>query len=140
MLRRFVSGFVPAVMVVALWGMTSPAPAAVSESSTFSTVPVLISGSLETLTTRPPSSGFEYALEQSRWEMSDWEIVRLIVQCESGGDRRAVGAAGEVGWLQVHPIHQFSGDLTDPSANLDAGFEVRERQGFRAWSCWEGAE
>ena len=121
------------------------APVGRTEPPTNSTIPVLTPISILDLTavTRPPSSGFEYALEQSRWEEADWEIIRLIVQCESGGDTMAVGALGEIGLLQIHPVNlPLVGDvdLFDPLSNLNAGFEVYEEQGWRAWAhCSRGA-
>ena len=130
------------LLVVAVLGMTGTSAApAISESPSLPTIPVLTPISILDLTpTRPPENGFEYALEQSRWEKDDWEIVRLIIQCESGGDRWAVGAAGEIGLLQIHPIHGFTSDLFDPLSNLNAGFEVYEEQGFGAWTCFGGVQ
>ena len=115
------------LMLTAVWGMTGTSAApAVSESPSLPTIPVLTPISILDLTavTRPPSSGFEYALEQSRWEVSDWEIVRSIIRCESTFDRFAVGDEGEIGWMQVHPVHTApgcEGDLREASANLRCG-------------------
>ncbi len=66
--------------------------------------------------------------------------VVAVAQCESRWDVGAVGAAGEHGLLQVHPIH--AGPMA--RAGLDYGAEgdrlrwaVRmwEGSGWRPWSC-----
>ena len=133
-------------LLVAGCGMAASAQAPVGRTEpptpTSSTIPVLLPTSVEVVTippeTIPPEDEFEVALGQSRWEEADWEIIRLIVQCESGGDTMAVGALGEIGLLQIHPVNlSLVGDvdLFDPLSNLNAGFEVYEEQGWRAWSC-----
>ena len=63
-----------------------------------------------------------------------------IVSCESGGDSEVVGPAGELGRLQIHPIH-FPGMKR---LRLDPAYEpdrVRyavllwTAQGWEPWSC-----
>lgn len=140
-------GMTLVLLTVACWGMVSPttAPATtavVSESPT-QPLPALLPVDLPSLTTRPPANGFEYALEQSSWGVNDWPTIRLIVQCESGFDRFALGRAGEVGALQIHPTHQLSErfDLTTYEGSLAAAAVVHEEAGgsFAPWSCWGGA-
>lgn len=68
-----------------------------------------------------------------------------VVHCETGGtyNTRAVGAAGERGLLQVHPIHRPTiavlgmtwDDMFDPWANARFGLWLYQRQGWQPWSC-----
>lgn len=130
-----------ALLLVGTCGMVARSQAPASESdSPVPALPALLPVSLGNLTgvTRGPSDAFEFALSTSPWPVEDWETVRLIAQCESSLDPTAEGALGERGYLQVHPVHQFTTDLFDPSQNLQAGFEVYEEQGFGAWAYCSG--
>lgn len=71
---------------------------------------------------------------------------RQLVQCESGWNQWAVGAAGELGALQIHPVHKGLvarmgyrwEDMHQWEPNLRVAVEIRRTQGLRAWSCWQG--
>lgn len=80
---------------------------------------------------------------------SDWlavkhfpagEQVRAanVMWCESRGRDDVVGAAGEVGRFQIHPIHEarFAHlDLTDAEQNGIAAAELWREVGWQAWAC-----
>ena len=74
----------------------------------------------------------------------DWDCATAmrIVACETGRtfDPGAVGAAGERGWFQIHPIHwgkpQCSGNLFDPVVNTACAYSIWAAQGWWPWSCY----
>lgn len=75
------------------------------------------------------------------------EEVRAVIECESGWDTGAVGPYGELGLLQVHPIHfpRMRSLGLDP---LRAADRVRfavilwQENGLKDWessrNCWKG--
>lgn len=63
-----------------------------------------------------------------------------IVDCETGGtwNPLAVGALGERGLFQIHPIHfwRFDADrLFDPEYNTWAAYQLYREGGWTPWSC-----
>lgn len=74
-------------------------------------------------------------LEQWRWLQRhfpgrEYEMGRIAF-CESGWDVAAVGAYGERGWLQIHPIHATTFPveaLHDPEVNGQVGAMLLARQ------------
>lgn len=61
-----------------------------------------------------------------------------VVHCETGGryNHDALGAAGEIGWFQIHPIHGHGRSiLLDPWANTRIALALYQRQGWVPWSC-----
>ena len=114
-----------------------------TESSSAATVTPVVADSTDSA---PPTLP---ARELNLTEMVDsifgWPGAQLV-QCESRWNRLAVGAAGERGLLQIHPVHiplinrmGYSWDdmfLVEP--NLRVGVEIRRVQGLRAWTCWKG--
>ena len=69
------------------------------------------------------------------WE---WWYVDKIVQCESGWQVSAVGAAGEASLFQIHPVNwwMFGGrDPWDPVANTEVALRLRKASGWSPWSC-----
>jgi hypothetical protein len=64
-----------------------------------------------------------------------------IVSCETGGtfSNRAVGAAGELGWWQIHPIHRWAhqgGDLFDVRYNTRVAYRLSKGgTDFSPWTC-----
>lgn len=127
-------------MAVGLAGMVERGPTPLPP-------PILLPASLSGVSipadrgvTRGPADSFEFHLSTSPWPVEDWWTVRAIALCESSLDPTAVGSAGEVGLLQIHPTNRplvGDGDLSDPSLNLQAGFEVYEEQGWAAWACYQ---
>jgi hypothetical protein len=78
------------------------------------------------------------AARAAGWPASEIENVVRVAECESGLRPWEVGAAGEVGVLQIHPIHRelhAKYDLRDPVQNMAAGLEVWRSSGWRAWAC-----
>lgn len=78
------------------------------------------------------------AARAAGWPASEIETVVRVAECESGLRPWEVGAAGEVGVLQIHPIHRelhARYDLRDPVQNMAAGLEVWQASGWGAWSC-----
>lgn len=55
-----------------------------------------------------------------------------IINCESGGNPNATGAAGERGLAQIHPIHADS--TYDPEANIRAAYRISG--GGVSWAAW----
>lgn len=65
------------------------------------------------------------------------DVWHCIIKHESGWDPNAVGAAGERGLIQAHPIWASRFDwsrMFDPAYNMAAGITIYELQGWRAWS------
>lgn len=69
-----------------------------------------------------------------------WELdyMHSIVQCESGWDPSATGAAGEASLFQIHPVNwwMFEGrDPWDVEANTEVALRMRSASGWAPWSC-----
>jgi hypothetical protein len=61
-----------------------------------------------------------------------------VVHCETGGryNHDALGAAGELGWFQHHPIHGHPRHiLLDPWENTRLALSLYQRQGWQPWTC-----
>ena len=101
--------------------------------------------------TPAPSASYEAAeveawapLQVSPWPVSLQGTVLCLIQRESKGDASAVGGAGEVGLLQIHPVHAgwlatlgYSwGSLFDPATNIAAAWELFKKAG--GLSPWGG--
>ena len=54
--------------------------------------------------------------------------------CESSWRTDAVGALGEWGLLQIHPIHQLP-RVRGAEAQLRQAYGLWQRDGWGAWSC-----
>lgn len=80
--------------------------------------------------------------------------MEAIARCETGGSYEPatdIGAAGEVGILQIHPgwwtrwpsrsaplvasMGYTRDDLFDPTVNAEVGFRIYQAQGLQAWTC-----
>ena len=58
-----------------------------------------------------------------------------VMACESGGRADAVGAAGELGLLQIHPRYHWDA-TTDPEGNVRAAYRISGGgYDFGPWSC-----
>lgn len=60
-----------------------------------------------------------------------------VVMCESRGNPRAVGGAGERGLFQIHPVHfrwAQPGRLFDPTWNAKVAYRLS--RGGTSWSHW----
>lgn len=83
---------------------------------------------------QPAASGVE------RWRplvaelFPAWAVegVLRVMQCESGGDPWATGAAGERGLMQIAPLHADS--TYDPRGNLLAAYRISG--GGASWAAW----
>ena len=72
----------------------------------------------------------------------EWMAARIML-CESGGDPSKVGADGERGLMQIHPIWiPFLNHLGytwqqmfDPLANMEVASGIVSRYGWAPWSC-----
>jgi soluble lytic murein transglycosylase-like protein len=65
-----------------------------------------------------------------------------VVQCESNFNPGVVGAAGERGLFQIHPVHiqylaPFGGwdAMFDPAANIAYAHNLYSQQGWGPWTC-----
>lgn len=66
-----------------------------------------------------------------------------VAWCESRYNPGTVGAAGERGLMQIHPVHiQYLGnygltwdDMFDPAANLTYAYALYSSQGWGPWTC-----
>lgn len=66
-----------------------------------------------------------------------------VAWCESRYNPGTVGAAGERGIMQIHPVHiQYLGnygltwdDMFDPAANLTYAYALYSSQGWGPWTC-----
>lgn len=70
-----------------------------------------------------------------------WDTWSRIIACESGWNPYAVGAAGELGLAQIHPVHgwlwsRYGWRWSNPADNTLAALYVYRQQGWSAWSCW----
>lgn len=78
-------------------------------------------------------------------EILGWPFPAIIT-CESNWNRWAVGAAGERGLTQIHPVHKGLvarmgytwAQMHEVEPNLRVAAEIRRTQGLRAWTCWRG--
>jgi hypothetical protein len=127
--RRFaMSGL--AVFIVALVLGVGTAPAArVAE-----TVPV------GTTTTTLDASGrcaqWEGLALDAGWTLDQWPTVDRIMWCESKCEPWAHNRSGASGLMQVMPMWWHGRDPFDPATNLAMALEIRQAQGWRAWSCY----
>jgi len=72
----------------------------------------------------------------------EWTASRIML-CESGGDATEVGAAGERGLMQIHPIHRpliadlgYTWDqMFDADANMEVARALYDQSGWSPWSC-----
>ena len=68
---------------------------------------------------------------------------RSVMECESGGDPLAVGALGERGVLQLHPIHRQLvermgyawGDMFQLGPNILVAEAIWKESEWQPWSC-----
>lgn len=69
-------------------------------------------------------------------EAQQYRAARTMI-CESGGNAGEIGALGEVGLFQIHPIHGFSAEqLRDPLFNaLVAAELLAERPDWGDWAA-----
>lgn len=90
-------------------------------------------------TTAPPTSScpqwYGPALDAG-WSADDWPTLDRIMWCESRCDPAAHNRSGASGLLQIMPMHWHGRDPFDPAVNLTIGTEVKEAQGWHAWSCY----
>jgi hypothetical protein len=85
--------------------------------------------------------------EKYAWDTS---VMIRICKCESSGNPSIVGDGHltyfvndtrygySVGLLQIRflPGREHYGDLTNPSTNISAGYDIFTRQGYKAWTCY----
>lgn len=66
-----------------------------------------------------------------------------VVRCESSFNPGTVGAAGERGLFQIHPVHipylQDRGmtwdSMFDPASNISYAYDLYSRSGWGPWTC-----
>ena len=82
------------------------------------------------------------------WAPSEVPTFSEIIECESGWDRFAIGAQGELGLLQLLPSTfedantRLGSDIpisywSAPPANLSQGRVIYLERGFELWSCYQ---
>ena len=80
------------------------------------------------------------------WLPAETPALARIIECESGWDRFAVGAAGELGLTQILPStwedtnDRLGSDVpisywSSPAANLYQARAIHQERGWSAWSC-----
>lgn len=77
----------------------------------------------------------------------DWDanLMYRIMKCESGFNPRAYnpewhrGCQGSFGLLQVACVHRYTG-LSDPEKNIQAAYEIWQKQSYWAWAnCYKAS-
>lgn len=93
----------------------------------------------------------DIALEASARHAVSPDLVKAVIRQESGFQPRRVGAAGEIGLMQVTPIaardwceahgvpYRFRGMLSDPRFNIEIGTWYLAR-GLRRWQEFRDAD
>ena len=78
------------------------------------------------------------------WEWVAEEAKAVFLGCENRSvDHHAVGAAGERGIAQLHPVHRHRfeskgwswDDAFDPVYNLVVAKSIYDEQGWEPWTC-----
>lgn len=85
--------------------------------------------------------------EIKRYVCSDkfkWDCakIRRIIFCESTYREKVVSRTGDVGVLQIAPVHGYSVSyLSDYRNNIDAGYKLFLARGYQPWyssaKCWK---
>ena len=74
-------------------------------------------------------------ISQSNWPQWSWPTVRRIVLCESSGIVGIATNPPHVGLMQAN-VNIWGRVAHDPIAELNQGYYIYTRQGWRAWSCY----
>lgn len=85
---------------------------------------------------RPGGSGAARWLPLARWAgwpQAEWQRLIVCIRGESGGRPQARGSAGEIGLMQIHPVHRVR-NAQDPLVNLKAGLRLWRARGWRPWT------
>ena len=76
----------------------------------------------------------DQAIQASAWPASQWQTLRRVIACESGGQTTARNGP-HYGLLQVNVnYHGYPGDTM--LAQLNHGYGVFLKQGWAAWECY----
>ena len=103
------------------------------------------------MTTQPATAlsipeRFQPVIAAVGWQPADIPDLAYVISCESSWDSLAVGAAGEIGLLQItfdtwqdmrktHPdVPQYE-HVWNPASQLYTGRVIFEESGWRRWSC-----
>ena len=72
-----------------------------------------------------------------------WDCARIrrIIFCESSYREKVVSRTGDVGVLQIAPVHNYSiAHLSDYRNNIDVGYTLFLARGYQPWysskKCW----
>lgn len=104
----------------------------------------LLGGLLSLATTAGASGTVPYIVALDRpalmVPMAWAEHAGAVIQCESRWDTNAVGSAGELGLLQIHPIHETGMrrqglDWHTEVDRVKYAVTLWSRQGWSPWSC-----
>ncbi|MCC6381045.1 MAG: transglycosylase SLT domain-containing protein [Dehalococcoidia bacterium] len=87
--------------------------------------------------------GAEAMLRQAGWPEKDLPTALAVSGCESGWRPRVVGAAGELGLFQIHPVHRWrfdarfgpAADPFNPAQNAAVALDLFHEEGWAPWSC-----
>lgn len=91
-----------------------------------------------------PATRYEvYAAAVAAFPSEHVELVQVIAWCESRGDASKVGAAGEAGVMQIHPVHRelvrrlgYSwAQMFELGPNMAVAAYIAARDGFGPWAC-----
>ena len=98
--------------------------------------------------TDPPADGTCYVMALDRPCMvmptPMAEQAHDVVWCESKYDPTRVGALGEIGPFQLHPVHRERAErmgyawaeVADPMVNTEVAISIYQEQGFGPWTCY----
>lgn len=70
------------------------------------------------------------------WPVDQWPVMSRVMWCESHCEPWAHNRSGASGLMQIMPMWWKGRDPYDPATNLLMALEVRQAQGWRAWSCY----
>lgn len=140
-LSEMASGWIPAPASTVTQSALTAVPSATAYVAVgpVPATPVTTARPVETLA---PKSDISELIAASPWPQSLWGTVACLVERESGGLPWKVGALGERGLMQVHPVtwpylaqYGITPDaLFDPATNLRAGYLLFiEAGGLRPW-------
>lgn len=87
--------------------------------------------------------GVEAMLRQAGWPKEEMPQALAVSGCESGWRPRIVGAAGELGLFQIHPVHRWrfdarfgpAADPFDAGQNAAVALDIYREEGWTPWSC-----
>lgn len=144
-LATWLAGLIPYVVYL-LSATLTPTPAVVAEpiyeptvTAPTTTVYITPAATVQTYTSSSSTNGLygstiEQWVENSNWPSDYHATLERVIMCESAGQTTATNGP-HVGLLQVNG--QLHGQVpADAVSQLNQGYEVFQKQGWAAWSCY----